>query len=87
VEKMQQLTEKHNNFHYTPCVSGPEVPEGYAKGRANEVANSTLTDLKGWRIYLCGHPGMVNDMKRQAFLQGASMRDIYADAFVLDEVV
>jgi len=38
-------------------------------------------DLKGWRVYLCGHPDMVNQTKRQAFMLGASMADIYADAF------
>jgi NAD(P)H-flavin reductase len=83
IDEMRSLAEQHPNFHYTPCLSGPHVPEGFARGRANEVAMSSLTDLKGWRVFLCGHPDMVNQMKRQAFLKGASTGDIYVDAFVL----
>jgi NAD(P)H-flavin reductase len=40
-----------------------------------------LSSLKGWRIFLCGHPDMVNQSKRQAYLQGANLQDIHADAF------
>jgi ferredoxin-NADP reductase len=79
---MRQLAQQHQNFHYTPCLSGNQVPEGFASGRANEMALAAIADLKGWRVFLCGHPDMVNQMKKQAFLKGASMADIYADAFV-----
>ncbi len=81
IEEMQQLMAKYPNFHYTPCISNGEPPEGIAKGRASDVAVRELSDLKGWRVYLCGHPDMVNQTKRLAFMQGASMADIYADAF------
>ncbi|MCK5831122.1 MAG: 2Fe-2S iron-sulfur cluster binding domain-containing protein [Methylococcales bacterium] len=81
VEEMQELTNKHTNFHYTPCISKGEPPRHIAAGRANDVAFKALTDLKGYRIYLCGHPDMVNSSKRQAFMNGASLSDIYADAF------
>lgn len=81
IAEMQQLTHQYPNFHYTPCVSGGDVPDGIAQGRANDLAFKDLPDLKGWRVYLCGHPEMVNDSKRQAFLQGASFQQIYSDAF------
>ncbi len=81
INEMQQLAKEHPNFHYTPCVSRGDAPEGIAQGRANDVAMSVLPSLKGWRIYLCGHPDMVNRSKRQAFLKGASFQDIYSDAF------
>lgn len=81
VEEMRQLAEQYANFHYTPCVSGGEAPAGVALGRANDVALSSLPNLKDWRVYLCGHPEMVNQSKRQAFLQGASFQQIYSDAF------
>lgn len=81
VEEMQALAEKHANFHYSPCISSGEPPEHVFAGRANDVAFSQLTNLKGFRIYLCGHPDMVNNTKRQAFLKGAALADIYADAF------
>ncbi|MGR9046319.1 MAG: 2Fe-2S iron-sulfur cluster-binding protein [Gammaproteobacteria bacterium] len=81
IEEMQQLAFEYSNFHYTPCVSRGDAPAGVAKGRANEVAMTLLPDLKGWRIFLCGHPDMVNQTKRQAYLNGAELRDIYSDAF------
>ncbi len=81
IDEMRKLSEQHKNFSYTPCISGEDVPEGFKHGRANTVALSEITDLKGWRVFLCGHPEMVSQMKIQAFLKGASIDDIYTDAF------
>ncbi|NOT67077.1 MAG: 2Fe-2S iron-sulfur cluster binding domain-containing protein [Methylophilaceae bacterium] len=83
IDEMRQLAEQHQNFHYTPCLSGSHIPEGFAAGRVNEIALSGIPDLKGWRVFLCGHPDMVNQMKKQAFLKGAAIADIYADAFLI----
>ena len=81
IGEMQELAQQYPNFHYTPCVSRGEAPDGVARGRANDVAMTAFDNLKGWRVYLCGHPEMVNQTKRQAFLKGASFQDIYSDAF------
>jgi len=81
IDEMRALTEQYPNFRYTPCLSRSTTSESFAMGRANEVACATYPDMKGWRLYLCGHPDMVAQMKRQAFLQGVSLADIYADAF------
>ncbi|SJM90642.1 Ferredoxin--NAD(P)(+) reductase (Naphthalene dioxygenase ferredoxin-specific) [Crenothrix polyspora] len=83
IDEMRQLAKQHLNFHYIPCLSGKQAPEGFAVGRVNEIALSRLPDLKSWRVFLCGHPDMVNQMKKQVFLKGASMADIYADAFLI----
>jgi NAD(P)H-flavin reductase len=83
IDEMRQLAGQHQNFHYIPCLSGKHVPEGFTRGRVNEVALATFADLKGWRVFLCGHPDMVNQMKKMTFLKGASMKDIYADAFLV----
>ena len=83
IDEMRDLAERYPNFRYTPCLSGNRVPEGFVRGRANDVAMSSIADLKGWRVFLCGHPDMVNQMKRHAFLKGAATADIYTDAFVL----
>ncbi len=79
-EALEQLAEQHPNFHYTPCLSGEEQP-GYLSGRANELALQQHPKLAGWRIYLCGHPDMVNGTKKKAFLAGAAINDILADPF------
>ena len=83
IDEMRQLAGQHQNFHYIPCLSGKHVPEGFTRGRVNEVVMTTFADLKGWRVFLCGHPEMVNQMKKMTFLKGAASADIYADAFLV----
>ncbi|CAG1022127.1 CDP-4-dehydro-6-deoxyglucose reductase, E3 [Patescibacteria group bacterium] len=80
VNEMHELTKQYANFHYTPCLSGQNDAD-YAQGRVHDVALARIENLKGWRVYLCGHPEMVNQSKRMAYLKGASLSDIYADAF------
>jgi len=81
VKEMRELAEKHVNFSYFPCISGNEVPEGFIAGRADVVAKENRTEWKNVRLFLCGHPDMVNSMKMDGFLSGVSMNDIYTDAF------
>ena len=80
---MQQLSQSYENFYNMPCISGNHVPDGFARGRAHEVALSMIPDLKGWRGFLCGHPKMIQQMKQQVFLKGASMAEICSDAFLV----
>lgn len=82
--ELRELAGQYPNFEYVPCVSGPEVPPGFAAGRAHEVALREVPNLKNWRMFLCGHPDMVKLAKKKAFLAGASMKDIHADAFLID---
>ena len=82
-KELESLSLKHaTNFTYTPCVSGNIVPQGFASGRAHDVAIKENPDLSGWRVFLCGHPEMVATGKKLSFFAGASMRDIYADPFI-----
>jgi len=81
VDEMRELAIKHSNFYYTPCLSGDNIVADYARGRAHNVALSSIQTLKGWKIYLCGHADMVNDSKRMAYLKGVALRDIHAEAF------
>jgi ferredoxin-NADP reductase/ferredoxin len=85
-EALQERARLFPTFTYTPCVSGDEgtetTAEGITPGRADAAAFARHPSLKGWRVYLCGHPDMVKGAKRKAFLAGASLADIYADPFV-----
>lgn len=86
IDEMRELAEKFDNFYYTPCLSGNDIESDHVRGRAHDVALSTIESLSGWRVFLCGHPEMINQSKRMAFMKGASMADIYVDAFhVLQE--
>lgn len=80
VDELKQLAASHDNVFYTPCLSR-DATEGFTEGRANDVALAEQKNLKDWRLYLCGHPQMVSDTKRRAFLAGASLNDIASDPF------
>jgi NAD(P)H-flavin reductase len=81
VGELKKLAADHPNFSYTPCVSDGAAPAGYAAGMVLDVALKNHPILTGWRIFLCGNPLMVNAAKREAFLSGASMQNIFADPF------
>ena len=83
IDELRGLAQQYDNFHYIPCLSGNDVPDSFMRGRVNEVVATTLVDLKDWRVFLCGHPDMVKQMKKIAFMSGAKMQDIYADAFLV----
>ncbi len=87
VAEFMELAQQHRNFNYTPCISGTDVPPDYTRGRVNDVVVSRMNDLTGWTVYLCGHPGMVDQMKMAAFMKGASVANIYCDAFFVDQSV
>ncbi|WKJ90777.1 2Fe-2S iron-sulfur cluster binding domain-containing protein [Methylomonas montana] len=81
IDEMMEMASQYANFHYTPCVSRGDAPAGVAAGRANNVAMADMPSLKGWRVYLSGHPEMVDETKRMAMLKGAWNQDIYTEAF------
>lgn len=83
MDELQKLCLKHPNFRYTPCVSGEQNAPDLAQGRAHELAYTEKKNLRGWRVYLCGHPEMVAQSQKMAYLKGASLKDIYADAFLV----
>jgi NAD(P)H-flavin reductase len=81
MDELRELAERFEHFTYTPCLSGQGDTPEFFKGRVNDVALATLQNLTGWRVYLCGHPEMVNQTQKMAYLKGASLNDIYTDAF------
>lgn len=83
IDEMRELARRIGNFNYTACLSGEAIETDYRQGRVHDLALTATQNLKGWRVYLCGHPEMVNQTKRMAYLKGASLSDIYADAFVV----
>jgi len=82
VDTLLALKKQHKNFNYTPCLSGSSSFSGATKGRADVIALQQHPKLKGWQVFLCGHPDMVNTMKKKSFLQGAALQAIHTDSFV-----
>jgi ferredoxin-NADP reductase len=85
-DALRALAARHDNFSYLPCISGPEPGRGDRVGRAEIVAFGDLPQLSGWRVFLCGYPPMVDAARRAAYLAGARLADIHADAFELRDL-
>ncbi len=81
VEQLEELANRHKGLHYHPCVDEGEANTGISVARAADLAWKQHSDLKAWRIFLCGHPAMVKTGKKRAYLAGASMSEIYSDPF------
>ena len=62
------------------------MADGCTAGRADAVAFSEHPDLKEARLYLCGQPEMVHRAKKTAYLNGAALDHIHADAFELADL-
>ncbi len=81
VDELREIAPAHANVAYHPCVRDAD-PADPLHGAIDEVAQRIVPNLKGWRVYLCGHPDMVTMMRKKTFLAGASMKEIFADAFI-----
>jgi NAD(P)H-flavin reductase len=79
-QNLMSLSKNHS-FNYIPCLSRGDAVEGVSLGRASDLALSRYSDLGGWRGYISGNPSMVEETKKAVFLAGASLGDIYSDAF------
>lgn len=45
-------------------------------------ALSELVSPQDWKVYFCGNPDMVTYGKKQSFLKGVSMKNLFSDSFV-----
>lgn len=84
--ELRRLALDHLNFRWEPCVSGPDVPAGHHAGRADDVAFARHPDLQGFRVYLCGGAPMVHAARKRAYLAGAWLSEIHAEAFDLRDL-
>ncbi len=80
-KELQALAVEHKNFRYLRFCSGSAADASILQGRAMDSAFQDFSDLKDWRIYLCGNPDMVYDARVEALRAGAERRDIHSDPF------
>jgi ferredoxin-NADP reductase/ferredoxin len=85
-EMLDRLAADHPKFHYVPCLSGSDTANGVRPGRADAVGLADHPDLKECRVFACGNVPMVNGARKAAYLAGATLDDIYGDAFELREM-
>jgi NAD(P)H-flavin reductase len=88
VDTLRKLAGSAGNFSYVPCVldqgAGATADSlGVEVGSLQALIAQRFPSLSGWRVFLCGDAELVNSLRRQVFLAGASRRDIAADPFVM----
>jgi len=54
----------------------------YEVGDIYRKIHALLPDMRGQQAYICGAPSFVQKLKKQCFLAGANLTDIFADAFL-----
>lgn len=81
-DELRQMADRMPNFEYRACLL-QEEREGYESAALDQIINQDFADLKDWSVYLCGDADLVNKLKRQCFLAGASLNDIHADPFII----
>ena len=76
------LAQAHPNVHVHASVLRGASGPGLHVGAIDELLLSRFPQLQGHRLYVCGDPAMVSSLRKKAFLAGARLSDIAADAFV-----
>ncbi|MDX8395577.1 MAG: FAD-binding oxidoreductase [Mariprofundaceae bacterium] len=80
-DELKELAANHPQLTYTPCVLKGETPTGGLSGEVDKAVVQALGSLTGYRVFICGDAPIVETMQRSFFFAGASMQEIYADAF------
>jgi len=83
-DKLNALAQQYNNLHYHPCVLHGEdnMPDNITAGDISKIVLETVPQPAGWKAFLCGDQQLVNNLRKQIFLAGCSMNDIYSDPFI-----
>jgi CDP-4-dehydro-6-deoxyglucose reductase, E3 len=83
-DKLSALEQQYANLNYHPCVlhAQENMPNNIIAGDISKIVAEIVPDPSGWKIFLCGNQERVNSLRKQVFLAGCSMNDIYSDPFV-----
>lgn len=82
-DEVSALASKHDNLHYHPSIVQTETLHNaqVENGPIDQLVMHHLPKLNGWRIYLSGAPDIVNRLRKQSFLSGAAIKEIFTDPF------
>lgn len=71
------------NIQLTYIVQQPgNHSDTYEIGDIYSKIRTLLPDMRGVQAYICGAPSFVQRLKKQCFLAGASLNEIFSDAFL-----
>ncbi len=83
IDEINGLAQDHSNVQlHRVCLQQASNDQHIEQADIYSLIKSKIADTKGYQVYLCGAESFVKKLKKQCFLSGANMGDIFADAFV-----
>lgn len=82
VDVLEDMCRQSPNFAYLRCALHGDPAAGLEIGGIESVAAARFPKLAGHRVFICGDPERVQALRKQSFLRGARMNEIFADAFI-----
>ncbi len=86
MDELTQLSVEHGNLSVSFVSMGVGELEPSSihlfHDDIYQFVQKKFSDLKGFRVFLCGAESFVKKMRKQCFLAGAGMGDISADVFL-----
>jgi len=82
--QLTALAQQFSHFIYHPCVlkAEPGMAGNIMEGDISQLALDAVPKPAGWKTYLCGDQELVKKLRKQIFMAGCNMADIYADPFI-----
>ncbi len=88
-QQLVALANQHETVSYVACVTMDTGERGVQFGSIIEMARNRLLEFPNPQqvsAYVCGNPDIVKMLRKELFLAGMSMRDIFFDAFVFNTI-
>lgn len=83
LDEVAKLSEQNENVQlHRVCLEGSSPDNSIKEADIYQTIKEELSSTKDHQVYLCGAESFVKKLKKQCFLAGANMGDIFADAFV-----
>jgi len=81
-DELENLAQVHKNLSVHFLAQETTGATGVKEADIYTFVQELFPVTKGHAVYLCGGESFVKKMKKQVFLAGASMKEIYTDAFI-----
>lgn len=89
MDELREISDSNSNvnLHFVSMDfgignEGERSVNDLHEGDVYEYLGALFSDMKNIKVYLCGAESFVKKMRRQAFMNGASMADIRTDTFL-----
>ncbi len=78
----EELSHEHPHFIFIPTLSQPKGNWNGAKGRVTVFIEQNFEAYKNNKVFICGAPDMVKDVRAQLIAKGKDQKEIKLELFV-----